>query len=276
MNERQSLQRIMDAIDDEVARNYHNYDSAFGADDSHNYDSALDYDGESILNMVGDGQAKGLSNYSCNVVYVDNSSSGANVEVEFFGTDFNNGVITGSSLVFTNNFGDTGTITGNTANFVAFQNQIRYAPLRVAYFRMNPQTSAQFNTVLTFRKDSVLGGFKGNTLTPNDFLTPEQFQLLRVDVPVNAPFNGERRMIMQLLATETTPGTNMIFWISQLEQNIRRLQGKNSVIQMNAPGIQNTGPSIPTAQALTQTLEAMKQNIQLDRGRFNLRLPNQR
>lgn len=256
------LERIINSIEDEIG-DYNNYDSALDYAEEEesvlDYDSALDYyEEDSIMSMVGDPRKHGLSNYSTRTIYEDNSGSGASVEVEFFGTDFNVGNEVGASLVFTNNFGDTGTITGITANFIAFQNQLRYAPFRVAYARMSPQDQAQFQELLTFRKDSVLGGFKGNTITPNDYLTPEQFQLLRVDIPMNAPFNGERRMLMNLLSTETVPGVNIIFWISQLEQNIRKLQNKPSVIQMQGQGLQNSAPSISTRDALNDLMVVME------------------
>ena len=271
---RRNVQMLLDAIEDEATQNYHNFDSALSYDDDAsvmNFDSALSYDAEdSVMSFSGEQKAKGPSTYAVNILYTDNSGSGNPVEVELFGTDFNTGVQVGASLVFTNQNTDTATVTGRTANFIAFQNRLRYANFRIKFARLNPVDAAQFSEQIRYQMDSVYGGGKFNTQLPEEYFTPEQFQSLRVDVPMGYRVDSERRIITDVGATEVAPGYNITFWIDALENSVRKLQGKPSVINMGGQGIQQSSPSISTREALNKliTLEKVKAKVS---PRFRLR-----
>lgn len=232
-----------------LQNNYHNFDSAMAYDDNARvlgYDSAMNYRGQGAIPMSQ--PAIGASTYAINLLYT-NGGTNLPVEVDLFGTDFNTGTIVGDTYQYTNGT-DTVTVSGRTGNFVAFMNRLRYAPFNIAWARLNPQDAAQFGQEITFRKDSVYGAFDGNTLLPEEYFSPEQFQALRVDVPMNFKVNSERRLIFNVGNTETGTGYNITFWINGRIDETAMLDGKSPVLDMTAQGLQPSRPSQPLSQVI--------------------------
>lgn len=246
---RLSKQIEMDVLNN---KNYRSFDSSLNMDES-----ALNYTANKSLLDYDDSSEKviGLSTYNVALVYTPGIGVPAPVTVELFGTNFNNGTIVGNTLVFTNAGGDTVTVTGITSPITAFQDRLRSAPFKVKYVRQTVVNAAQFREQMILRSDSVYGSGKFNTLDPEEFITPEQFQLLRVDVPLNTSFDSERRFIMNVGPTEVAPGTKLTFWVNGLEAPIRKLNGRPSVIDMDGTGIQSGAPTINTNQAIGDTLK---------------------
>lgn len=260
--------RLLKLIENEVAgRGYRGYDASMGydiTDDELLYDAGMaqfDPNWDSALGF-NDRQSKamGLSTYAIRVLYVDNSGLGNPVEVELFGTDFNTGIPLGQTLVFTNADGDNAIVSGRRVSFIAMQNRLRYSPFRIRYARIKPQDTDQFDNPWIYRFDSVWGGLKENDQTPEEYLTPEQFQLNRVDLPMGYSVDSEHRIIFDVNPTEAVgTGLNITFWIDKVEDPIQKLKGQPALKNMGGPGIQNQMPTPTTAQAL-QTL--IKSNVQ--------------
>ena len=261
MNKNESINRLLHGIESQVmtGQKYFNFDSDvdrdYNGDESVlDFDTTMNLDGEdSVLSMHGDRTKRGLSEFSINLVYTAGATS-LPVEVELFGLDFNNGLFVGDDLVFSNAGGDTVTISGRTTSFKAIMNRAARAPMEIDYARIKPVTATQFDRVLKFRKDTIFGGGKDNTLLPDSFLTPEQFQLLRVDVPMNYKVDSERRIIMDVGPDQIGAGMVMIFFFNKVVNVTNELAGKPATINMKGRGLLDQ-PSISTRDALNQLIK---------------------
>lgn len=271
MNSNAEIQRLLRNIEAEVSnsRNYKSFDSSMGYDQDFvddgmlNFDSSMQFDPEdSVLGFKGKRKELGLSTYAINILYVDNFASGTPVSVELFGTDFNTGTIVGQTLVFTNPAGEQAIVSGRRVSFVALQNRLRYSPFRIRYARIKPQDADQFDNPWVYRTDSVWGGLQENDQTPEEYLTPEQFQLLRVDMPMGYSVDSEHRIIFDVNATEIGNGMNVTFWIDKVEDPISKLKGKPALKQMGGSGMQNSMPSLSTAKALDSLIKAQKRQVE--------------
>ena len=254
-NKERQIQALLQSLDED-SMNFHNFDSALDYDSALNYDeeSVLGMDEDSVLSFQGEAPKRGLSTFGVNMVYTAGVGSNP-VTVELFGTDFNTGTVVGDTLTFTNG-DDTVTVTGRTGSIVAFQNRLRYAPFRIKYARLNPINAAQFNEQIKFQMDSVYGGGKFNNMLPEEYFTPEQYQSLRVDLPMNYRVDSQRRIIMDIGATEVAPGLNLTFWIDQVVDEAAKLNGKSSIINMGGKGLQNPSRTLPTSVAISKLLKS--------------------
>jgi len=260
--EEKEYQAIANAIA-KGANNYHNYDSI------QNFDSTLNMDdGESVLNMdygarmASPMSEKGLSTYNFTVFYTDNSGSGDVVDVTLFRSYFNEGVFVGDDLVFTNSAGDTATVRGRTVGFRQFQNRAETQTSRIGFTRQKPVDDAQFDQEIEFLYDSVYGGGKFNNIVPEEFITPEQFQLLRVDIPMRFDVNGERGWRFNLNATEilASGGCRFTLFVNRIMDPSRAIKGKNPVVELDNPrGIADSAPAA-SLQEQIETLQQLKIN----------------
>lgn len=229
------------------SNDYHNFDSTQEFDTTENYD-----DGESVLNMEY-GQRhrgttdmdRGQSTFELQVFYTAVVGV-ADVTVQLFRSYFNPGVFVGDDLVFTNAAADTGTVRGITAIYRALQLRAETQPFKIHFVRLEPVATAQLGERWTFLKSSVWGGNKDNNLTPRTFITPEQFQLGRVDVPINMIADGERGIQFDLNPSETLVlgGFQITLFIDKIMDPTRKLQGKSEVLSLKSPrGIVDPAPA---------------------------------
>lgn len=258
--EKEIMRQIANNIESK-SMGYHNFDSTM------NYDSALDMDGQSVLDMDYGSrymnhkqiEPRGQSTYELTIFYTDNFGSGTPVNITLFQPYFNTGTFVGDDLVFTNVAGETATIQGDTEIYRAIHNRSETQPFRVSFARMDVVAAAQFAQRWSFSMRGVFGGEKRNNLTPRTFLTPEQFQLLRVDIPTNWNVNGERGISFDVNATEVIAngGIRMTLFVDKIMDPMRKMQGKDEIVNLDDPrGLMAPGP----AKSLQQQIVSLQQN----------------
>lgn len=229
--------------------NYHNYDTSQDYDEDASalgYDSSLGYDDDTYLNAMGRYQPrktmepKGQITYDLQINYLDGGGGlGTPVNVTLFQTIFNTGTFVGNDLVFTNAALDTATIVGITSPFRAIMERSETELFKVNFVRMNPVAAPQFNTAWRFDSQSVWGGGKFNNLTPKTFITPLQFQLLRVDVPINYDIDSDSGFSFDVLSSEVVGlgGLQMTLFIDKILNPSRAMKGKPAVQNLTGRGI---------------------------------------
>lgn len=244
-----------------ASKAYDSFDSTMEWDDSV-MDFDDDDDTDSVLNMVGDRRFAGLSQFDFRCEYV---SGGLNAPVNVtIGQPNNNpGTVTGNTLVFTNGT-DTAIVRGDTTSFVFWQQEMIIKPFKAMFARMNVVNAAQFSNVWTFDKSTAWGGGKDNTLNPNSQLTPEQFQLLRVDLELNYRMMSNQGFSFNLGPTEVAAsgGTRITIFADKIMEPGRALQNKPQVLQMR-PNRVSPGPSMPTAQAISQLAKMQAKQMKI-------------
>lgn len=229
--------------------NYHNYDTSqdYNGDASAlGYDPDLGYDDATYLNAMGRYQPrqsmepKGQITYDLQINYLDGGGGLGNpVTVTLFQSIFNTGTFVGNDLTFTNATGDTATVVGITSPFRAIMERSETEPFNINFVRMNPVAAPQFNTAWRFDDQSVWGGGKFNNLTPKTFITPLQFQLLRVDVPINYSIDSDSGFTFDVLASEVVGlgGLQMTLFIDKILNPSRAMKGKPAVQNLTGRGI---------------------------------------
>jgi len=230
--------------------NYHNYDTS---QDYHGneasalgYDPDLEYDDGTYLNAMGryiprqTMEPKGQITYDLQINYLDGGGGLGNpVNVTLFQLIFNEGTFVGNDLVFTNGTLDTATVVGITSPFRAIMERSQTEPFNINFVRMNPVAAPQFNTKWRFDDQSVWGGGKFNNLTPKTFITPLQFQLLRVDVPINYGIDSDSGFSFDVLSSEVIGlgGLQMTLFIDKILNPTRAMKGKPAVQSLTGRGI---------------------------------------
>ncbi len=283
MNEQEKIDAILNKIHSEVGDSgrYQNFDSSINMDDAAEmlFDSNLNMD-DSILNFKMNPDLSrlmklklmnqkaatkefGLNTYGLNITYIPNVLPGSPVTVTLFSTDTNPGVVVGNTLVFTNGAGDQAIVTGRTASFIQFQNRLRYAPFNIKFGRLNPIDAAQFNQELRYEQNTVWGSGKFNTILPEEHLTPDQFQTLRVDIPMNFSVDSQRGITFEVGNTEVAPGLNWTFWVNALVNESNKLSGKSSAISMNGVGLQQRNPSADANTVLAKFIQAQTKALKM-------------
>lgn len=140
---------------------------------------------------------------------VSAASGGANAE-KWIG--FNKS----GDMIFSNSDGLT-TISCSQVPYRALLDMLMSGSFRIDKTRITYKTNAQLSEGITWRDKSFLGGEKQQSITPNDYFRPDQFQSLRVDVPVPLPIDKQKGLFMKVLAEETI---TMTFFISQYSRNM--------------------------------------------------------
>jgi len=257
--ERQILEmrEAMKAIQDD-SQGYHNFDTLMNMDESNmNFDTLMmdSFEDEpSVLNAIGAAnryqvpkpmKPRGQITYDLTAIYTPVAGVPGPVDITLFSFNFTPGIFVGETQVFTNAAGDFVTVTGRTASWRAMMLRSQTQPFRINFIRMNVVDDVQFSIPYFFIKNSVWGGNQDNNLSPDTFLTPEQFQLLRVDVPCNYKVDSERGIRIAIQPTEIAPkGVRMQLFIDQVNNPTVQLDGVAPVIALTADGLVQDQASI--------------------------------
>ncbi len=121
------------------------------------------------------------------------------------------------SLVFVNAAGDPTTITCNEVPYRAMLDMLMGGSFRIDKMRMTFKTVNQIAESITWRDKTFLGGEKQQTINPNNYFRPDQFQSLRVDVPVPIAIDRQKGLFFRVLGEETI---SITFFISQYAKNM--------------------------------------------------------
>ena len=247
--------------------------SALGYDaDFKNYDGPGGTQGmnqQQLRNWLNSQVASGSMTMSrLRVVYTPGVGVPAPVDIVLFNSTFADYTFDGAgNLVFTNAGGDTVTVhcmTTNGANgrLVTMQQLYKMTetqPFNIGFIRLKVKTTAQFDYSMGIIKDGQFGGYAGNSITPDDNVDPEQFQFLRVDVPMNTKASLQDGFSWTVDQDQTGSGIGMTLFITSTLNPNKQLEGKDPVRVLNG-GVNETiyTPTIPTGQ-----LQALAANPQV-------------
>lgn len=166
----------------------------------------------------------------------------APVPVVFFDTTFNGGTFDGSgNLVFTNSNGDTATIVGLTERspgvFTTMKQLFSLTetePFKIGFIRLRPKSVSQLDNAFSIVKESQYGASGTNSMAPDDYVDPYQYQLLRVDVPMNCDASKKHGFGWTINEDQTGNGVSMTLFVPMTVDNTKPLSGQSSIRQLNS------------------------------------------
>lgn len=223
---------------DADARNWRNYDDPFQIASSMTPEQLRAY----LSSQVNSGA---MTTFRMRVYYTAGPGPGAPepVDITFFDSTFQVGGVFDihGNLVFTNTNGDTATIEGLTTNgpngrrvtIQQLYNTIETEPAVIGFIRLKVKTTAQFDYSMGIIKDGQYGGYGGNSITPDDYVDPDQFQLLRVDVPMNVKASKRDGFSWTIDEDQTGTGIGMTLFIPKTLDPGKQLDGKDPVRNLN-------------------------------------------
>lgn len=232
---------------------YLGYDgkTAFGYDaDAMNYNAdAMNYS-DSNQNMWNNPYAannwvkqqlssSNLTTYKARVFYTPGPGPTFNpVTVTFFRGNFNSGTFnTRGDLVFTNTGGDTATIMGLTTPMETLMSITETEPWTLAFIRMNPKSVTQLDNPIQITENTQWNSGKFNEINPDIYLSPDQYQTLRVDVPFNMPIDRKNGFTWDIDVDQTGTGTGLAMFVSNTLSPTKAIQ--------NQPMVRSLGTMTP-------------------------------
>jgi hypothetical protein len=120
-------------------------------------------------------------------------------------------------LVFNDDTGFTTVVSCSTVAYRALLKATMGGSFRIDNMRMTFSSAAQINNAITWRDRTVLGGTKENNINPDQYFRPDQFQSLRVDVPVGLSIDRQKGLFFPILGNNTV---NITMFVSQYALNV--------------------------------------------------------
>lgn len=190
--------------------------------------------------------------------------SPAPVDVTFFASTFQAGTFNADGdLEFTNSNGDTATITcltsqnGVNVTMEQIYDLLGSEPFQVAFIRMRPKTQAQLDYAIDILSASQFGSQKTNSINPDDWVDPDQYQLLRVDIPMNVSASKKQGWKWTIDEDQTGSGVSMTLFIPSTVDNTKLLAGQSQVRNLN----NGNDPTFwNPAQATNNTIQSLATN----------------
>jgi hypothetical protein len=180
------------------------------------------------------------------------------VNVLFFDTTFFEGTFDGSgNLVFTNANGDTATVVCLTEKspgvFITMKQLYSLTetePFTIGFIRLRPKSVSQLDNAFSIVKDSQYGANATNSIAPDDYVDPYQYQLLRVDVPMNSHASKKHGFSWTINEDQTGNGVSMTLFIPKTIDPTKALSGQDPTRNLNS-GVMPTFymPSAPSGSA---------------------------
>lgn len=201
--------------------------------------------------------SKAMTAIRLRIFYTPGPGVPANVSITLFDSVFRDGGVFsgGGDLVFTNAGGDTATITcltengpsGRRVTMEQLYEMVSTEPFMIGFIRLKVKTSAQFDFSMGIIKDGQYGGYGGNSITPDDYVDPDQYQLLRVDLPMNIMASKKSGFTWTIDEDQSGTGIGMTLFIPTTYDPTKALAGKDPVRVLN-DGVTNEfyTPSVPT------------------------------
>lgn len=205
-----------------------------------------------------------MTTYRMRAFYTADPLGGVDpVSVTFFAGTFNDGTFASNGdLLFTNASGDVATLTGQTRNAVngkfinmrQLMDMMQTEPATLGFMRIRAKTVEQLGYDMGIIKNSQYGGALGNSIVPDDYDDPYQYQFTRVDVPMNVPLSRKDGFTWLIDADQTGNGIGMTMFIPTTLDNTKALQGKDPVRVLNGGQVPTFGtPTAPTSLQAFQT-----------------------
>jgi hypothetical protein len=120
-------------------------------------------------------------------------------------------------MVFTDPAGDKTTISCTTVPYRALLEATMNGSFRIDTIRATFSSSNQIAQSIIHRDRTILGGTRENNINPNDYFRPDQFQSLRVDIPVGLSIDRQKGLFLPILANNSI---NMTVFVSQYSFNL--------------------------------------------------------
>lgn len=231
-----------------------NYNADMG-----NYNADMGNYNDGILNIGGPEAAawaqnkmasSNLSTYRVRIVYTPVAIVPAPVSITMFASAYNTGTFVAGNLVFTNAGGDTATISGlGSTTFQGMMNISETEPFRIEFLRIRPKSESQLENPIRAFENSQYSSGSFNEVSPDDYITPNQFQLLRSDTPLGYIVGKRRGLTWTIDTDQTGKGVGMVMFVSSSLDPVKPLENK--------PLVRKFGPTTPffTSQAPAGALE---------------------
>lgn len=264
--EQANLAFLMAALQNE-SMNYNNYNADAGNYNSGkkgilNYNSDQgNYQRDGILNIGGPTAAAwatnkiasaNLSTYRVRIIYTPVAVVPAPVNIIMFASAYNTGTFVGGNLVFTNAGGDTATIQGmGSTTFQGMMNISETEPFHIEFLRIRPKSESQLENAIQAFENSQYSSGSFNEVTPDDYIAPVQFQLLRSDTPLGYTVGKRRGLKWTIDTDQTGKGIGMVMFVSASLDPSKMIA--------NETPVRKFGPTTPffTPQAPSGALDQM-------------------
>lgn len=210
--------------------------------------------------------AQTMTTYKFRIFYTPGGGgSHDSVDITLFIQAYNNGSFVNGDLVFTNSLGDTATIRGLTKNLLStvtmqsFMLQLQTQPAILGFMRILAKSGGQLAQPFSVLHATQYGGSTGNNITPNDYIDPDQYQFLRVDVPFNIPISLQHGLQWTIDQDQTGTGVDVTMFMPVTHNPIKSLHGQNPTRTLNdgvvppfftPTNASNTGRPLPQNQQL--------------------------
>lgn len=182
-----------------------------------------------------------MTTYKMRSFYTPGGGAHGPVDVTYFAQAFNTGTFSSGDLVFTNATGDTATIRGVTRNLISgtvtmenFMFLTQTEPFTLGFIRMRAKSADQLENAMDIIDGTQYGGAKGNSITPDDYIDPDQYQFLRVDVPMNVPISNKNGFKWTIDEDQTGKGVSFTLFIPTTYDPQKALKGENPTRVLNA------------------------------------------
>lgn len=200
-------------------------------------DGILRIGGKVAADWAQDKQASvNLATYRVKIFFTPVAAVPAPVNIQMFATAYNTGTFAGGNLVFTNAGGDTATIQGRSTitSFQALSDIVNTEPMGIEFLRIRPKSESQLENPIVCLNKSQYSSQSTNEISPDDYISPDQFQLLRADVPLGFSV-GKRKGIQWTVDTDQTgTGIGMVMFISGSLDPDMALKNKPALRQYGA------------------------------------------
>lgn len=225
------LGNLLDSVEKE-SKGFHNYKGSnsfmnFNPDAGNwNPDAGNVRGDEGILRIGGEVAAKwaqdkqasvNLATYRVSIFYTPVAAIPLPVDIMLFATAYNTGVFApNGDLVFTNAGGDTATIHGKSSvtTFKALSDIVQTEPMGIEFLRIRPKSDSQLENPIKAINNSQFSSGSFNEISPDDYINPDQYQLLRVDVPLGYSVGKRKGLTWSVDQDQTGTGIGMVMFIS--------------------------------------------------------------
>lgn len=250
--ERQQLSALLDKVE-RASRGYGNYNpnANYGGDKGIlNYnpnagkyrseDGILRIGGAVAADWAQDKQASvNLATYRIKAFYTPVALIPLPVDIRFFGGAYalTTSAFVAGNQVFTNAGGDTVTIVGRSrvTNWQQMVNINEHENMCIEFLRIRPKSESQLENPIVPFHNSQFSSSSTNEISPDDYITPNQYQLLRADVPLGYNVGLKKGFDWTVDPDQTGTGMGMVMFMSAVIDKDMALK--------NQPMIQQFGNS---------------------------------
>jgi hypothetical protein len=254
--------------------NFRNYDSnrsplSFDAGMALNYnaDMARNYGGDDDNRAALDlakRVSKNMSKFRFRVTYARGVGPGAGqpVNITLFRTAFNTGTFSSGDQQFTNATGDVVTISRMSTRAPSIQQFYQLlitGSLGISWARVTCRDFAQLQNPMTILYDTQFTSGTYNEITPDDWYRPTYYDKLTVEMALGITGSQMEGFDWTINATETTPGTILVFNVASAidiaklhhgDAPVRKLGPQDTFFQVNSP------VGTPAAMAIQNLMDA--------------------